>query len=66
MKSVIIPDVARSTRLVLIDGARRAEIEPRAGRFVFFTPDVLHEVTRNESDRPRVSVGLNVGPVPLA
>lgn len=55
-----------SGRLVLIDGARREEIEPRAGRFVFFTPDVLHEVTRNESDRPRVSVGLNVGPAPLA
>lgn len=51
-----------SGRLVLSQGAQRLEIEPRAGRFVFFAPDVMHEVTRNESGRPRISVGFNVGP----
>lgn len=51
-----------SGELLLTHGAQRLEIEPRAGRFVFFAPDILHEVTRNESDRPRISVGFNVGP----
>lgn len=51
-----------SGKLVLTQGAQRLEIEPRAGRFVFFAPDVMHEVTRNESGRPRISVGFNVGP----
>ncbi len=51
-----------SGRLVLFDGGRREQVEPRSGMFVFFAPDVPHEVTRNESDRPRLSVGFNVGP----
>jgi 2OG-Fe(II) oxygenase superfamily len=51
-----------SGKLVLTQDAQRLEIEPRAGRFVFFAPDLMHEVTRNESDRPRISVGFNVGP----
>lgn len=51
-----------SGKLVLSQGTQRLEIEPRAGRFVFFAPDVMHEVTRNESGRPRISVGFNVGP----
>lgn len=50
-----------SGKLLLTQGAQRLEIEPRAGRFVFFAPDLMHEVTRNESDRPRISVGFNVG-----
>jgi hypothetical protein len=51
-----------SGQLVLSQGAQRLEIKPRAGRFVFFAPDVMHEVTRNESGCPRISVGFNVGP----
>lgn len=51
-----------SGRLVLHQGERREEIEPRAGTFVLFASDVLHEVTRNESDRARISLGLNFGP----
>ena len=51
-----------SGRLVMHRGERREEIEPRAGTFVLFAPDVLHEVTRNDSDRERISVGLNFGP----
>lgn len=50
-----------SGRLLLTSGVQRVEIEPRAGRFVFFAPDILHEVTRNESDRPHISLGFNVG-----
>lgn len=51
-----------SGKLVLMQDAQRLEIESHAGRFVFFAPDVMHEVTRNESGRPRISVGFNVGP----
>jgi len=50
-----------SGKLVLTQGTQRLEIDPCAGRFVFFAPAVMHEVTRNESGRPRISVGFNVG-----
>ena len=53
---------SNSGRLIMQRGERREEVEPRAGTFVFFAPDVLHEVTRNGSNRVRVSVGLNFGP----
>jgi hypothetical protein len=43
-------------------GAAVLDIEPKPGRFVFFAPDVPHEVTRNESAAVRLSVGFNVGP----
>ncbi|MEW6331815.1 MAG: 2OG-Fe(II) oxygenase [Pseudomonadota bacterium] len=52
-----------SGKLVLTQGTQRLEIEPRAGSFVFFAPDLMHEVTRNESGRPRISLGFNVGAV---
>ena len=51
-----------SGKLVLIDGARREEVQPHAGMFIFFAPEILHEVTRNESGRPRISIGFNFGP----
>lgn len=51
-----------SGKLVLIDGVRREEVRPHAGMFIFFAPEILHEVTRNESGRPRISVGFNIGP----
>lgn len=50
-----------SGRLVLTEGTYREQIEPKAGMFVFFAPDLLHEVTHNRSDRPRISVGFNLG-----
>jgi hypothetical protein len=53
---------SHSGKLVLIDGPRREGIWPRAGMFVFFAPEIPHEVTRNESGRPRISVGFNFGP----
>ncbi|MCR4301322.1 MAG: putative 2OG-Fe(II) oxygenase [Sulfuricaulis sp.] len=57
---IVVPP--HSGKLVLTKGAKRVEVEPRTGSFVFFKPDVLHEVTRNESDRPRISIGFNVRP----
>ncbi|GAB4514224.1 MAG: hypothetical protein Tsb0026_19440 [Sulfuricaulis sp.] len=51
----------QSGKLLLASGAQRIEIEPQPGKFVFFAPDILHEVTCNESGRPRISVGFNAG-----
>lgn len=57
---VEVPD--NSGKLVMITGDTREEIEPQAGMFVLFDPAQLHEVTRNESDQVRVSIGINIGP----
>jgi hypothetical protein len=51
-----------SGKLVLIDGAQREEVRPHAGVFIFFAPETLHEVTRNESGCLRISIGFNIGP----
>ncbi len=54
--------------LVLHDEDRKIRVQPRPGKLVMFTPDVLHEVTTNYSPELRLSVGINVGPatpVPL-
>ena len=37
------------------------EITPQAGLFVFFKPDILHEVSRNHSQQNRLSIGMNFG-----
>lgn len=38
------------------------EIKPVAGRFMFFDPAGLHEVSEHENEIPRISVGINIGP----
>jgi hypothetical protein len=50
-----------SGELVLTQGAVTARVTPQAGRFVFFPPDVLHEVTVNRSSASRLSIGMNFG-----
>ena len=37
------------------------EITPQAGNFVFFDADARHEVSRNNSDFHRLSIGMNFG-----
>ena len=37
------------------------EITPKAGEFIFFKPDVRHEVSRNNSNEYRLSIGINFG-----
>lgn len=54
----------QSGKLVLQPGTEEVVIAPRAGLFVFFSPVLMHAVTRNESHRPRLAVGFNVGPAP--
>lgn len=47
--------------LLIYDEARCVRITPRPGQFVFFAPQRLHEVTRNDSDQLRLSLGINFG-----
>ena len=42
-------------------GPRKIEIVPEEGEFIFFKPDVPHEVTRNNSAQSRLSIGFNFG-----
>ena len=51
-----------SGNLIITEGGERHVIEPRAGDFVFFGPAVPHEVSRNNSDSERLSIGINFGP----
>jgi len=37
-------------------------VPPREGRFVFFPPQIPHEVEINRSGRLRLSIGMNFGP----
>jgi hypothetical protein len=48
--------------LLLTQGVASLRISPRPGLFVFFAPDVRHEVTANRSDKTRLSIGMNFGP----
>lgn len=52
-----------SGELLLFDRRMRTQVEPEAGMFVFFRPEVPHEVSVNRSDRHRLSIGMNFGPV---
>lgn len=47
--------------IISIDGDD-IRIKPKAGMFVFFTPDIPHEVTENKSPLDRLSIGINFGP----
>ncbi len=41
--------------------ANKIAIKPEAGQFIFFKPDVRHEVTKNNSSEHRLSIGINFG-----
>ncbi|MGB5298176.1 MAG: 2OG-Fe(II) oxygenase [Thiogranum sp.] len=47
--------------LVLSRGVASTRITARQGVFVFFAPDVMHEVTENKSGGTRLSIGMNFG-----
>jgi len=38
------------------------QVTPKQGMFVFFRPDMPHEVTENHSHECRISLGINIGP----
>ncbi len=47
--------------LVIHRHSMQHTIMPEEGKFVFFAPDVVHEVSENKSDRERLSIGINFG-----
>lgn len=50
-----------SGNLLIHDRGETFEITPEEGMFVFFKPDVMHEVTENHSQQDRLSIGMNFG-----
>lgn len=42
-------------------GSKKIEIRSRTGDFIFFRPDVRHEVSKNNSSEHRLSIGINFG-----
>lgn len=51
----------QSGELVLLDGAMKHVIKPQEGMFVFFPPEMPHEVTLHQNSMLRLSVGFNIG-----
>ena len=41
--------------------SKKIEIRSRTGDFIFFRPDVRHEVSKNNSSEHRLSIGINFG-----
>ena len=61
---VTVPE--NSGNLIIYDDTehatqKRIEITPTAGEFIFFKPDVRHEVSKNNSSQHRLSIGINFG-----
>ena len=56
---VTVPD--NSGNLIIYDGKEKIEIDSQTGNFVYFKPDVRHEVSRNNSTEHRLSIGMNFG-----
>ena len=53
--NLIIYDDSKSS------GNEKIEITSRTGDFIFFKPDVRHEVSKNNSTEHRLSIGINFG-----
>ena len=56
---VAVPE--NSGNLVIHEGDKRHVIRPQEGMFVFFAPDVIHEVSKNMSPDDRLSIAINFG-----
>ena len=56
---VSVPE--QSGELVIHARSGELRIQPQAGSFIFFYPDVAHEVTENRSEQARLSIGINFG-----
>lgn len=52
----------KSGTLRLRKNAVLTQVEPQEGMFVFFPPNMPHEVSENLSDQCRISLGINIGP----
>jgi len=47
--------------LILTSGAASTRVTPAEGMFVFFSPAIRHEVTKNLGSGTRLSIGMNFG-----
>ena len=47
--------------LIITENNKKTIITPEEGSFVFFSPDTLHEVSKNESSQSRLSIAFNFG-----
>ena len=54
-----VPD--NSGDLIITKNNKKTIIKAEEGMFVFFSPDTLHEVSKNESGQPRLSIAFNFG-----
>lgn len=52
---------ANSGDLIIHAKSGPVRIQPEEGSFIFFYPDVAHEVTKNRSGNSRLSIGINFG-----
>ncbi len=50
-----------SGELILQQGSSHIRVVPVEGEFVFFPPDIIHEVSENCSQQLRLSIGMNFG-----
>ena len=58
---VYVPKDSGNLIIYSKDNQEKTEITPSAGEFIFFKPDVKHEVSRNNSSEHRLSIGINFG-----
>jgi hypothetical protein len=56
---VAVPE--QSGDLLIHEENETIRIQPEEGMFVFFKPNVVHEVTENLSPNNRLSIGINFG-----
>ncbi len=56
---VAVPE--NSGNLIIHQDCEQYIITPKQGLFVYFAPDVVHEVSENISNHERLSIGINFG-----
>ena len=47
--------------LIITENNKKIIIKPEEGSFIFFSPDTLHEVSKNKSEESRLSIAFNFG-----
>lgn len=57
---ITVPE--NSGELILRHKQLATHVTPEEGMFVFFPPDISHEVSKNNSNEVRLSLGINIGP----
>ncbi len=47
--------------LIITEKNNKTRIKPEEGCFIFFSPDTLHQVSKNKSGQSRLSIAFNFG-----